>query len=163
MQRKSSLSFWLTAPLLWLVALPALAQIALESQVQKVEHIEHDDGQVETRLVDADSVVPGDELRYTISFRNEGDEPIDPNSIVITDPLPRATRYIDGTAFGAGARVTYSVDRGQSFADPEALYVESNGTRRQATPEDYTAIRWEFEPGLEPGEASHVSFNVQLR
>jgi uncharacterized repeat protein (TIGR01451 family) len=142
---------------------PALADIALESTVHKVERVALDDGRVETRLVAAERVVPGDELRYTIAFRNAGDTPIDPGTIVITDKLPGDLEYIDGTAYGAGTQVTYSVDGGVTFGSPEALSVVREGVEAPAQPRDYTHIRWQFTPPLTPGEGAHVSFNARLQ
>ncbi len=142
---------------------PALGQIDLQHTVQKVERVALDSGEVEVRLVDAERVIPGDELRYTVYFRNDGDRPIDPATIVITDPLPRKTTYIEGTAFGAGTEIRFSVDGGQTFGAPDELTLVQDGVETAARPEDYTTIRWEFSPVLEPGEQSHVAFNVQLR
>ena len=44
--------------------------------VQKEITVETDDGNQETRLVAAESVVPGERVVYTIKFRNVGQEPM---------------------------------------------------------------------------------------
>lgn len=139
------------------------AAVAMTDSVQKVERYVDADGQVKRRLVTTDQVIPGDELRYTIEFANDGRAAIDARSIVITNPLPEDTVYIDGTAFGSGTVVEYSVDNGETFAPAAALTVERDGVSVPASAADYTTIRWTFEPVLEPGENSNVSFNVRLR
>ena len=144
---------------------PAWAEVTLTPEVQKVETFVDDEGNAQRRLVDADSVVPGDELRYTIRFSNAGSASVDAGSIVITNPLPEDTEYLDGTAFGAGTNITFSTDAGASFGLPEQLTVvrEDSVSPVAAEARDYTTIRWEFTPELAPGESSYVSFNVRLK
>jgi uncharacterized repeat protein (TIGR01451 family) len=113
-------------------------------------------------MVDANSVVPGDELRYTITFTNDGGETVDAGSVVITNPLPDETEYLDGTAFGSGTDIVFSVD-GENFAAPEALSVIQDGVEAPASAKDYHSIRWAFRPALEPGETGNVSFSVRLK
>ncbi len=145
-----------------LLAAHAAAEVKLENTVQKVETFVNESGAVERRLLAADAVVPGDELRYTISFSNVGAEVVDAESIVITNPIPENTEYLEDTAFGAGTVIVFSLD-GETFAVPEALKVMEGGVEVSASAKDYQAIRWTFAPALEPGESSHVSFNVRLK
>ncbi len=145
-----------------LLAANAAAQVTLSNSVKKVENFVNEDGQVERQLVDAVSVIPGDELRYTITFSNNGNEVVDAGSVVITNPIPESTEYLDGTAFGAGTEIVFSTD-GVSFADPAELVVEEAGTEALASAKDYKTIRWVFAPELEPGETGNVSFNVRLK
>jgi uncharacterized repeat protein (TIGR01451 family) len=140
----------------------ATAEVTLENSVQKVETFVNESGETERRLLDADSVVPGDELRYTIQFTNNGSDVVDANSVVITNPIPENTEYLDDTAFGSGTVIVYSLD-GEAFAAPEALTVMDQGVEVSASAKEYRAIRWIFEPELKPGESSHVSFNVRLK
>ncbi|MCP5183142.1 MAG: DUF11 domain-containing protein [Pseudomonadales bacterium] len=143
--------------------LSALAQVTLVTSVQK-EVIEMDEnGQPVRRLVDAANVVPGDTLHYVISFSNKGDQTVDPDSIVITNPLPPDTVYLEGTAQGSGTVITFSVDSGNSFGRPEELKVEKEGEEVAAQAADYTTIRWAFTNALESGRTGDVSFSVRLR
>ncbi|MEE4360549.1 MAG: hypothetical protein V2I63_03385 [Pseudomonadales bacterium] len=130
----------------------ALDDMRLVTGVQKVEAFVNEAGERSTRLVEAASVVPGDELRYTVTFANEGAEVVDAGTVVITNPVPDNTVYLDGSAFGAGTAITFSID-GATFASAEELFVtEPDGARRLARPEEYTHVRWTFAPALEPGE-----------
>lgn len=144
------------------ISATAAAQVTLENSVQKVETFVNEAGEPQRRLVDAGSVVPGDELRYTITFTNDGGETVDAGSVVITNPIPEETEYLDGTAFGSGTDIVFSVD-GENFAAPEALTVIQAGVETPASAKDYTSIRWVFRPALEPGETGNVSFSVRLK
>jgi len=145
----------------WLT--PALAAVTLTTTVQKVERVTAADGTVTTRLVDADKVVPGDEMHYTITFRNDSDAAVDAGSVVITNPIPKDTVYIADSAFGSGTQITFSVDGAEHFAAPDALTLMRDGVEVPATSADYTAIRWTFTPTLAPAGQSYVSFNVRLK
>ena len=148
-----------TAALFGLAA-SAAAQVTLVNSVQKVEKYVDETGAVQQRLVSAERVIPGDELRYTITFTNEGEAVVDAGSIVITNPIPESTEYLDGTAFGSGTDIVFSADEGASLAAPDLVL---DDTRDIAGAQDYTTIRWVFQPSLEPGQQSYVSFNVRLK
>ena len=152
----------------WILGLCALAigahaNVTLTTSVQKVVAVLDEQGQVVRRLETVESVVPDDVLHYTITFTNEGVETVDAGSIVITNPLPEETEYLQGSAFGAGTDITFSVDGGSTFAEPEALEVEREGEVQTAQPADYTTIRWVFKPALDPGQTGDVTFDVRLK
>ena len=152
----------LTAIAMAFAATIASAQVQLENTIKKVETFVNDSGAVERRLVDATSVVPGDELQYTVRFVNKGDLTVDAGTIVITDAIPASTEYVDGTAFGSGTDVMFSVD-GVNFGTATDLKVRKEGREMLAAAQDYSSIRWTFAPALQPGEAGHVTFNVRLK
>lgn len=106
-------------------------------------------------------VAPGEVLRYTISFTNQGTQTARAGTIVITNPLPEGTEYVDGSAGGAGAVVTFSVD-GERFAASESLVIQQQGAARAATAADYRSIRWTFEPELRAGESGEVWFELRI-
>jgi uncharacterized repeat protein (TIGR01451 family) len=76
------------------LAAPIAVQTVAEKEIRTLDA----DGQVKTSLVPADAVVPGDQVVYTVTFTNNGDEPA--SKIVVTDPVPEQMRYVDGSAFG---------------------------------------------------------------
>ena len=128
--------------------------------VQKEEVTVDDDGNRQTRLVDAAKVVPGDEVVYTVSFSNISDEPAE--NIVITNPLPAELSYVDGSAFGPGAEVQFSVDGGTTFATAADLRVSEDGVSRPATPDDFTHIRWVIANEIAPGAQGIARFRARL-
>ena len=151
-----------------LVALPLLAwgegEIDLKNAVQKVEYYLNEDGERESRLIAAAEVVPGDELAYTITFENVSESvTVDAGSVVVTNPIPPEILYLEGTAFGSGTTITFSID-GSVFGAPDSIEItDSNGGTRIANASEYTHIRWTFEPALEPGQTGSVSFRARLR
>ncbi|MEM9622701.1 MAG: hypothetical protein AAF993_13700 [Pseudomonadota bacterium] len=156
--------WWNTMLLLMLCVLPAMgaqAEVRLDNSIKKVESFVDDNGNVERRLVPADKVVPGDELQYTVAFTNAGDAAVDAGTIVITDVIPAHTFYVDGTAYGAGTEITFSVD-GKNFASPAELKSDRPEVNGIAQAGEYQAIQWAFGPALHPGETGRVSFNVRL-
>lgn len=142
---------------------PAFADVALTTTVQKMERIAASDGTVSSRLVPAEKVIPGDEVRYTISFENDGAKAVDAGTVVITNPVPENTQYIADSAFGSGTAVQFSVDGGKTFHPANELTVVRDGVKTPATPADYTTIRWSFGPALAPAQKSYVSFNARLQ
>lgn len=110
----------------------------------------------------ATEVVPGRDVIYTLSFENIGASP--GNDIVINNPIPEHTVYKPGSASGTDTRISFSVDGGQSFAQPEQLMVtEADGSTRVAKASEYTTIRWQYMKPLQPGKESSVEFRVVLQ
>lgn len=128
--------------------------------VQKEEVTIDDEGNRSTRLVDATKVVPGDEVVYTVSFSNVSDEPAE--NVVITNPLPAELSYVDGSAFGPGADVQFSVDGGVTFGSPRDLEVNEDGVVRGATADDFTHIRWVMGEQIAPGAQGIAQFRARL-
>ncbi len=159
---KSYLNRFVVAVCVCVLASSAFAQVRLENTIKKVETFVNSTGDVERRMVDADSVVPGDELQYTVRFVNQGDLAVDAGTIVITDAIPANTEYVDGTAFGAGTDILFSID-GASYAQASDLTVVKDGEEMPASAQDYRSIRWAFAPALDPGAVGHVTFNVRLK
>ena len=134
--------------------------LSIQTVVQKEEVTIDEAGNRQTRLVDASTVVPGDEVVYTVSFSNVGDEPAE--NVVITNPLPEQLSYIEGSAFGPGAEVQFSVDGGVHFAGPGDLSVSENGSERPANGDDFTHIRWVVSNVIEPGARGMAQFRARL-
>ena len=152
-------------PILFLGAM-SLAQaqeqghLSVTTVVQKEQVTVNDDGETVTMLVPAASVVPGDSVVYTITFRNISDTPT--ADIVITNPVPQHLTYVDGSAFGAGMTIEFSVDGGKTFGKADKLTVAEDGAVRAARAEDYTHLRWVMQNELAPGSQGIASFRAVL-
>jgi len=153
---------FLTAMTLLLLALNAAAQSHLEVQttVQKQEVFVNAQGEEETRLVPADTVLPGETVFYTITFTNVSDEVAD--RVVITNPIDESLVYLDGSAFGAGMDIVFSVDGGESFAAASELTVTEDGEVRAAEPRDFTHVRWVMRNDLAAGAQGTARFAAVL-
>ena len=151
-----------TALLLALVSSPVMAQIEVLSTAE-IEIIEaNPDGTETVILKPASRVVPGTEVIYTITARNTGSEPAD--HVVVTNPVPPHTHYVDGSAAGANTDITFSVDGGQTWGRAETLTVpDVNGKPRKAVADDYTHVRWTLKSSLAPDERAPVWYRARVR
>ena len=151
-----------TAFLLAFVSSPVLAQIEV-STTAEIEVIEvNPDGTESVSRKAADRVVPGTEVIYTITAKNAGDVPAD--EVVVTNPVPAQTRYVEGSAAGANTDVTFSVDGGNTWGRAESLTVaDANGEPRAATADDYTHVRWTLKSSLAPTRQQPVWYRARVR
>ena len=160
-----------TIALALLILLPAWSALAVEGagnpavEIKATAEVEvkvkKPDGSEEGKRVPATRVPPGETVIYTLSARNTSEKPAD--DVIVTDPIPEHMEYVDGSVTADGARVTFSVDGGKSFAAKESLKVlGEDGAMRAALPTDFTHIRWQLEKPLAPGEARAVSFRARL-
>lgn len=134
--------------------------LRLMTVVQKEEVTTTDTGERKTELVAANKVVPGESVVYTITFENVSAESAD--DITITNPVPEHLTYVTGSAFGPGTVIEFSVDGGQQYDAPEALFVADDGEIRPAIAEDYTHIRWVLQDELAAGAQGMARFSARL-
>ena len=109
--------------------------------------------------------IPGDTLRYTIHYINEGKS--EALSAVIVDPVPADTVYIGNSAEGKGSEITFSID-GKTFEAPIMLtytvkHADGTETKHAATPEMYTHIKWKLSKPVTKGGSGTVSFIVKVK
>lgn len=151
--------------ILLLLSLQVAAQeqgsLNVTTTVQKEEVVVNEDGESTTRLVPANTVVPGEIVIYTITFQNIDDEPA--SNVVITNPIAETLTYVDGSAFGPGMLLQFSVDAGQNFAAADTLTVVEDGSSRPAGPDDFTHIRWVMQNELAVGAMATARFTAVLK
>ena len=145
-----------------LFSTPVLAEIQVTT-VAEVEVTETNaKGEQIVKRIAATRVVPGTEVIYTITAKNTGTQPAD--NIVVTNPIPEQTMYVDGSAFGAGTTITFSVDGGKSYNSADKLTVKgTDGKPRAATAEDYTNVRWTLQFSLQPGQEAPVWYRTRVK
>lgn len=140
----------------------AAPQISLTVTAEK-DVIETDaDGKQVVRRVNASDTAPGDVLFYTIRYRNSGDQAA--RNIQLDNPIPEGTAFQEGSAWGEGGEILYSIDGGKNFKKPSRLTYQVTGAdgqieERRATPEQYNAIRWTVEE-VAPGSEGSAGFSV---
>jgi uncharacterized repeat protein (TIGR01451 family) len=162
---------WLGALLLCELAHVALAQpkaaqthgnLELTTIVEKIVVTQQKDGAAKTELVPIDVAQPGDEVVYTVTFKNVSGQPAD--DVRITNPIPPELRYVASSAFGPGSEVLYSVDGGRTYGKSGELTVAAaDGSRRSASPDDYTHIRWVLKAPLDAGAKGFARFRAVAR
>jgi uncharacterized repeat protein (TIGR01451 family) len=168
---------WLAATLaaalysgaLWAQAAKAPAVTLVNKAEMEIEvEQKQPDGKVVKvkKLVEPQKIVPGDEVMYTTTYRNNTAAPYKAEHII--NPVPANTRYVDGSAFGAGTEITFSVDGGKTYKAPKDLTIKDKDDKgkpreRPAEAADYTHVRWSFTAPLEPGKEGFVRFRAQVK
>ena len=145
-----------------LFPLLAFAELTLTIKAEK-EIAVVKNGKSELKRVRTKSFEPGDNLFYTISYKNTGTEVV--TNAIIDDPIPKNTSYVQDSASGANADITFSIDNGKSYKKPLMLSYElkgKSGEIRQAKPEEYTNIRWTVSK-VPPGGSGNVEFRVRVK
>ncbi len=137
----------------------ASACISLKSSAQVEEETTDAAGKKSVKLVQADKVVPGTVVIWTVTATNVCQKPSD--QVTINNPVPTHMTYVADSATGPGSQITYSLD-GKAFAPAAQLTVTENGAQRGATAADYKAIRWTFANSLQPGATVNASFRAVL-
>ena len=136
--------------------------IVLTNKVFKQVIKKDKDGNTTYDYIGAELAVPGDVMMYVISFENIGSDPAE--RIVINDPIPNNSKYRIDSAVGKNTTITFSIDGGKSFGNPDDLVVkDKNGKEWKAKPESYTHIRWVYNKPLMPGEKGKISFKTQIK
>ncbi len=135
-------------------------QLDVRTIAQKEEVVTGSDGETETRLVEPETVVPGDKVVYTITFTNVGAETA--TDVVITNPIDPNLTYIRSSAFGAGMTIEFSADDGQTWGGAGELTVTDADGERTAEPGDYTHLRWTLDGSLEPGATGVARFSATV-
>lgn len=140
-----------------LTPLPAAAQDggALASKIELEKAAPAAAGQPPAKTyVAPDVVVPGDRIRITLTFTNNGAKPA--SGVKIVNPIP-AGLVFDGTDDPAAFSV--SIDGAKAFGALAALTVASAGAApRAAADADVTHVRWLWPDAIAPGQSRSVAF-----
>jgi uncharacterized repeat protein (TIGR01451 family) len=144
-------------------AAPAIAQEFYATQIVERAVItgEDADGTAIVEFQEAERVQPGDALLYKLSYTNGTPDAIENASLVMA--VPAEVTYNENSASGDNTSVAFSTDGGQSFAPRGELTISSDGTRRPATSEDITHIRWSFSGQIVPGAVGEVTYGAVVR
>jgi len=137
----------------------AEAKVTMQVKAEK-EVVVMENGKKVTKRVAAKDAMPGEVIFYTVAYSNSGDKAA--TGVAIDDPLPSAVAYIDGSVFGPGAEILFSIDGGKSFKKPSLLTYEIEGKKRVASPEQYTHIRWVVEQ-IDPGKSGQAGFRARVK
>lgn len=143
---------------------PAVAQNTLELTTQVLQEIETrgKDGKSRKQMVPATKVVPGTEVTYVITYRNNGAQPAE--KVVINNPVPRELSYRGNSAAGKNAKFEVSVDGGATYGVLPSLRVTgADGKPRPAQPADVTHLRWTLARAVPPGAEGTVRYRAVLK
>ena len=108
---------------------------------------------------------PKDILIYRLTCINEGEELI--REVIITDPIPEGTEYLIDSASGDMAKITFSIDGGNTYQYPPVTYkikkIDGTIQIKLAAPDMFTHIRWLFSGEIRPGKSRKASFEVIVK
>jgi len=111
--------------------------------------------------VRASKVVPGTVIRYVNSLYNNGDRPA--TKLVVNNPIPENMEYVANTAVCATrCMVSYSVDGGRTYNQPEELFLGVGEERHMAKASEYTHIKWVVD-ALAATSQSTVEYKARLK
>ncbi len=163
MSRLTAVRFLLAGAAAAGLATAAAAQgLETRQTVSRIEFSEGPNGETVRSEVSAETVAPGDRVRYQLSFSNAGAEPA--SAIALVMPIPAETVLIEGTPEATlSATTTYSVDQGVTFAPLDVLEVASGELVRPARAGDVTHVRWAVLDDVAPSATGSVAFEAQVR
>lgn len=146
--------------------LPVWAKPLIEISITTAKDVaEVANGARTVKQVPATSVQTGDIVTYTIAYSNKGDEAA--TEAVVDNPISTGMSYVDNSARGAGADITFSIDGGKTYKKPAMLTYEikqPNGSVQKYTarPEEYTHIRWTIKK-VPAGTGGTLGFSVKVK
>ena len=143
---------------------PAHAQAKSAVSLESVIEVEAKDASGAANFVTPEkgTVVPGDNLRFSIYYANTTDEPA--SALTVTNPTPNAVEFVRVEEDWA----LLSVDGGKNFGALVDLTVsetnaEGESSTRAATPADVTHIRWKLDRPLAPQEKGSLQFYGRVK
>ena len=152
----------LFAPVLALAATaaPLAAQdsaMTLRGDVMLEQTVADETGNTTVRLVEPNTIVPGDRLVFGTEYANTSAETVE--NFVVTNPLPAAVRLAED----APADLIVSVDGGSDWGQLSQLSVAGeDGTSRPASHADVTHVRWTLAL-VAAGESGRLEYPAVIR
>lgn len=111
------------------------------------------------------AAVPGDLLRYTLTFVNRLPRAV--TGVALANPLPAGVEFVAGSprATQAAARVEFSADGGASWsAQPmESVIEDGRAVRRPIAPARYTGVRWLLDGQVGTRDSVVAEFSARVR
>lgn len=118
-------------------------------------------GEKEKEWVRASKVVPGTVIRYVNSLENSGEQSA--TKLVVSNPVPTNMEYVANSAScQSECTLSYSVDGGKSYKQPEELFLGVGAERHIANASEYTHIRWVVD-SLSATSQSSVEYKARLK
>ncbi|NNE40762.1 MAG: DUF11 domain-containing protein [Marinicaulis sp.] len=144
-----------------LAAAPAWAEISAEQRIEKEIVEKGPNGEVRLARVAADTVQPGEEVIYSLSYSNKAADAAE--AVVLVIPVPDEITYVEGSATGENLNILFSADGGETFVARGRLTVVEDGRPRAAKGDEITHIKWTLASALKPSQAGEVSFRGILK
>ncbi|MBZ2188979.1 DUF11 domain-containing protein [Alcanivorax sp. JB21] len=118
--------------------LHAAPNMSVQMVAEKEIIVTDEQGAETVQRVVAEDALPGDEIFYTLTYRNDGTS--DARDIRLDNPVPAGTRYVPDSAWGDGTEIS----------------LDTNTETGQLT-----AVRWQVSE-IPAGRSGSVGFSVMV-
>ncbi|MDR9392245.1 MAG: hypothetical protein RI554_09485 [Trueperaceae bacterium] len=138
--------------------------VTFDVEILRVDLVVNDDGETVERFEPVTEAVPGEEIEYRVTVRNEGSRIYRPGTLPVRLPIGEGVRYVAGSVgpVDGDLVVDASVDGGETFtslpADPDA----DDGDADAFDPAAVDTLRWTFTVPFEPGMERVLVYRVQV-
>lgn len=110
----------------------------------------------------AGTLSQGEIVYYSVRIRNPTAEYL--RDVVVVQPIPANTTYVERSASGPGTDIQFSADGGQTFApEGRVTFTDLSGVQHAATAKDYTHVRWQLRNALAPAATALARFQAVFR
>ncbi len=142
-------------------ATPAFAEIIARQVVEQEIVQKNANGTVSLERIEAGKVAPGEEVIYSVRFRNDSAEPA--GDLVMVMPVPEEVAYVEGSTGGEPSIVTFSADGGRSYLTRGKLTVRIDGVERPATGDEITHVKWKLTQPVAANGEGEVFYRAVLK
>jgi uncharacterized repeat protein (TIGR01451 family) len=119
------------------------------------------DGRESLTYSPASEVQPGERVRYSLVYANDGADAAENVDLVM--PVPSEVTYLEASVEGTTGTVLFSADAGQSFAPRDDVRISDGDTTRLASAAEITHIKWQFSAPIAPAATGTVSYSAVLK
>jgi uncharacterized repeat protein (TIGR01451 family) len=113
------------------------------------------------RFVPATLLSQGQIVYYTVRIVNRS--PVYAQNVTVTQRIPANTSYVPGSASGPAAKVSFSTDGGQTYAESEPIDAIGDAKTSHPPVSEFTHIRWELAHPLAPGAVALARFQATFQ
>ncbi len=151
----------LALTMLGVFSVPAHAADLKANQIVELASVDvAADGTESITYSPATDVEPGERVRYSIVYANEGADAAENVSLVM--PIPGEVTYLEASADGAASMVLFSADAGETFAARDQVMIGDGESARLALSDEITHIKWDFSEPIAPSASGKVSYSAIL-
>lgn len=142
----------------------AAPQVSIDTVAEK-EIIETVNGKQVRKRIAAKSADPGQNIIFTLNYKNKGNEKA--INVKIDNPIPKDTTYVVGSGIGKNSKMLFSIDGGKTYEAPSLLKYtvtlnDGKKVQKQASPDQYTNVRWVINE-IPVGGGGKVGFQVKVK
>ncbi|MEM7327907.1 MAG: hypothetical protein AAF437_04150 [Pseudomonadota bacterium] len=142
-------------------SVPAFAAGLSATQSVELVNVSVDANGRETRtFAPATDVEPGEQVRYQLTYTNDGSAPAEKVSLIM--PVPTEVTFLEGSIETGTSAVSYSSDAGETFAPRDQVLVRDGDSVRIANADEITHIKWVFSQPIAPSESGTISYMAVL-